>query len=70
VSIQLNPRLGKWHGVLFHELRKGDRLLFLLLMEKEIFTKGEFLEIARVVDKNNEEKKKEEFVNDSLCRFR
>jgi hypothetical protein len=38
-------------------------------VEKEIFAKGEFLEIARVVDKNKEEKKKEGFVNDSLCRF-
>lgn len=57
-------------GVLFHELRNGDRLPFLLLVEKQIFAKEEFLEIARAVDKNKEEKKKEEFVNDSLCRFR
>jgi hypothetical protein len=39
-------------GVLFHELGNGDRLSFLLLVEKQIFAKRGFLEIARMVDKN------------------
>jgi len=64
---RLEKQLNSFDELLISQLAQREALTRLLI-EKGVFTREEFLEMVKVVNgEMNEEKKKEELVNDSLC---